>query len=147
MQNTTRWGPLLIRIGLGIVMIVHGIGKLLGVGPSAMPISDFAATISGLGFPAATALAWLVGLLEFGGGVLLVAGLFVRYAAIGIAINMLVATVLVHFPQGFNHSEGGYEYVLVLFLMALSLITTGPGRLSLTDALFDGEPFWPASKV
>lgn len=143
MQNTTRWGPLLIRLGLGVVMIVHGIGKLLGVGPSAMPISDFATTIAGLGLPAATALAWLVGVVEFGGGILLVAGLFVRYASIGVAINMLVATLLVHLPQGF----GGYEYTLVLFVMALSLVATGPGQLSLTDVLFDGEPLWPASNV
>lgn len=145
MQNTARWGPSLIRFGLGVVMIVHGIGKLLGIGPSAMPISDFAMTIAGLGLPAANVLAWLVGLVEFGGGVLLVVGLFTRYAAIGIAINMLVATVLVHLPQGFNHSTGGYEYTLVLFVMALSLVATGPGLLSLTRALFDGEPFWPVS--
>lgn len=139
MQNTTRWGPLLIRLGLGVVMIVHGMGKLLGIGPSAMPISDLAMTISGLGFPATTALAWLVALVEFGGGLLLVAGLFVRYAAIGLGINMLVATVLVHLPQGF----GGYEYTLVLFVMALSLVASGPGQLSLTHALFDGELYWP----
>ncbi|RRJ33586.1 DoxX family protein [Halocatena pleomorpha] len=139
MSNTNKWGPLLIRIGLGAVMIVHGIGKLMGVGPAAMPISDFAATIGGLGFPATTGLAWLVALIEFGGGVLLVAGLFVRYAAIGVAINMLVATVLVHLPQGFS----GYEYTLVLFFMALSLVATGPGQFSLTHTLFDGELYWP----
>lgn len=141
MQNTTRWGPFLIRIGLGVVMILHGLGKLFGVGPSAMPISGLAATIADLGLPAATALAWLVGLVEFGGGMLLLAGLFVRYAALGLAINMLVATVLVHLPQGF----GGYEYTLVLFLMGLSLIATGPGQLSLTHALFDGELYWPTA--
>lgn len=141
MQNTTRWGPALIRFGLGVVMIVHGIGKLAGVGPASMPISDLAMTIAGIGLPATTPLAWLVALIEFGGGVLLVMGLFVRYAAIGLAINMLAATVLIHLPQGFS----GYEYTFVLFVMALSLVATGPGPFSLTHALFDGEPFWPVS--
>lgn len=143
MNNGDAWAPLFARLALGIVMVVHGAGKLFEIGPSAMPMSDVAGMIATLGFPAASLFAWIVALVEFGGGILVLLGLFTRYAAIAIALDMFVATTLVHFQNGFPHSDGGYEYTLVLFLLALSLLTSGAGKLSVTQAIFDGEPAWP----
>ncbi|WP_248904671.1 DoxX family protein [Halocatena marina] len=145
MSNTDTWSPIFTRLALGIVMIVHGAGKLFGAGPSAMPISDFAGAIAGIGFPAASVLAWLAALIEFGGGILVLVGLFTRYAALGIALNMLIATAFVHLPNGFSNSGGGYEYTLVLLLLALALVVSGSGKLSVTQIFFDGEPDWPLS--
>lgn len=145
MNTADTLGPLFTRLALGIVMVVHGAGKLFGIGPSAMPITEFTRFIATLGFPAASLFAWLVALIEFGGGILVLLGLFTRYAALGIALDMFVATALVHFKNGFPHTSGGYEYTLVLFLVALSLVVSGAGKLSVTQALFDGEPDWPLS--
>jgi putative oxidoreductase len=140
-MNNNSLGPLLVRLGVGIVMVVHGAGKLFSVGPAASSIADFTGVIASLGLPAASIFAWLVAIIEFGGGLLVLFGLLTRYAAIAIAINMLVATVLVHLPNGYLKSES----TLVLFLAALSLVVSGAGKLSVAQVVFDREMSWPVS--
>jgi putative oxidoreductase len=140
-MNNNSLGPLLVRLGVGIVMIAHGAGKLFEIGPAAMPITKLTGLIVSHGLPAASLFAWLVGIVEFGGGLLVLFGLFTRYAALAIAINMLVATVLVHLPNGYTKSE----LTLVLFLAALSLVASGAGTLSVAQVVFDREMSWPVS--
>lgn len=53
---------------------------------------------------------------------------------------MATATVLVHAPSGFVVGEGGFEYTLVLALIAASLVASGPGALSLGRVVFGHEP-------
>jgi putative oxidoreductase len=142
-MNNNSLGPLLVRLGVGIVMVIHGAGKLFSVGPAASSIADITGFIASLGFPAASLFAWLVAIVEFGGGLLVLFGLFTRYAALAIAINMLVATVLVHLPKGYLKSE----ITLVLFLAALSLVASGAGKLSVAQIVFDREISWPASTL
>lgn len=142
-MNNKSLGPLLVRLGVGIVMIVHGAGKLFSVGPAAMPITTLTDLIANHGLPAASLFAWLVAIVELGGGLLVLFGLFTRYAALAIAINMLVATVLVHLPKGYLKSEA----TLVLFLAALSLVASGAGKLSIAQVVFDREISWPASTL
>lgn len=131
-------GLALVRIALGVVFTVSGVGKVLGVGPKAMGIDGFAGFLGGMGVPAPTVAAWGVGLLELVGGVMLLVGLLTRVVAVLLAINMAVALVLVHLPSGFVASNGGYEYVLVLALCSLGLAVGGPGALSV-DAAVDGR--------
>ncbi|WP_083851069.1 DoxX family protein [Halogranum rubrum] len=133
----TRWGPVLVRLALGIPMVVSGVGKVLGVGPKATGISGFAGFLSSLGVPLPTLAAWGVGLLELVGGALLLVGLLVRVTGALVALDMFVATVLVHLPDGY----GGIELTLVLTLIAGSLVLSGPGALSLERALFERELF------
>ena len=76
-----------------------------------------------------------MGLLELVGGVLLLVGLFTRVVAALLAVNMAVATVLVHLPNGFVVANGGYEYTLVLALSAVGLAVGGSGAISLEQAL------------
>lgn len=137
--ETSDWSVALLRFGLGIVFLVHGIGKLFGVGPAAADLAGFAGMLSGMNVPAATFFAYVVAIVEGLGGLLVLLGLFTRYASALIAVDMLTATVLVHLPNGFAVSNGGYEFVLVLFLMATSLVLSGAGALSLELALFDEE--------
>lgn len=141
MNNANTSGLLFARLAIGIPMIIHGAGKLFGVGPLASSISEVAGMLASLGLPAVSVLAWVVAIVEFGGGVLVVAGLLTRYAALAIAINMLTATVLVHLPKGYKSSE----LTLVLFLIALSLVVSGAGKLSVAQIVFDRELSWPAS--
>ncbi|KYH27513.1 DoxX [Halalkalicoccus paucihalophilus] len=133
------WSPLFIRIALGIVFLVAGIGKVFAVGPKATGMAGFAGFLASLSVPMPTLFAWLVGLLELVGGLLLLVGLFTRYAAVLLAIDMLVATWLVHLPSGFAVGNGGYEYTLVLALVSIALVFSGPGRLALEYAIFDHE--------
>lgn len=141
MNNTNASGLLLVRLAIGVPMIIHGAGKLFGVGPAASSVTGLADLIASLGLPAASLLAWFVAIVEFGGGALVVLGLLTRYAALAIAINMLTATVLVHLPKGYK----GSELTIFLFLTALSLVVSGAGKFSIAQLVFDRELSWPAS--
>ncbi|MDY6779921.1 MAG: DoxX family protein [Halobacteria archaeon] len=127
MVTRTGWGIVLIRLAVGIVFVVHGAGKLLGVGPAAAEIGGFAGYLSALGIPLPTVFAWLVAANEFFGGLFVLAGFLTRFAGIGIAVEMLVVILLVHLPNGFIISSGsyGYEFALTLMLISLTLAVAG----------------------
>ena len=52
--------------------------------------------------------------LETVGGVCLIIGLFTRFFAAALAIEMLIALIFVHLPKGYAAGGGGYEYVLLI---------------------------------
>jgi putative oxidoreductase len=81
-------------------------------------------------------MALLAGGGEFFGGLLIIAGLMTRLAALSAAITMLVAIVSVHLANGFFISNNGYEYAFALLTMAAALIIRGAGSVSL-DRLFN----------
>lgn len=138
-ETTARWSPVFIRLALGITMLVAGVGKVFAIGPKPMGISGFAGFLASLGVPLPTIMAWGVGLLELVGGILLLAGLAVRITGALIAIDMFVATVLYHLPNGYPATNGGIELTLVLALVAVALVLSGPGALSIEHTLFDQE--------
>lgn len=141
MSNKNTWGPLIARLAVGIIMIIHGAGKLFAIGPVALPIPKFTDFLAMQGLPAASLLAWLVAIVEFGGGILVLIGLLTRYAALALAIDMLVATIVVHLPNGYTDAE----LTFVLFLVSLSLVASGAGKLSVAQVVFDRELNWPVS--
>ncbi|GAA0294375.1 DoxX family protein [Halarchaeum salinum] len=138
-ETAARWSPAFIRLALGITMLVAGVGKVFAIGPKAMGISSFAGFLASLGVPLPTIMAWGVGLLELVGGILLLAGLAVRITGALIAIDMLIATVLYHLPNGYPATSGGIELTLVLALIAAALVLSGPGALSIEHTLFNQE--------
>ena len=138
-EHSKRWSSVVIRLALAIPMVISGVGKVFAVGPKSMGITGFAGFLTSLGIPFPTVVAWGVGGLELVGGIALLAGLFVRIAGALIAVNMLVATVLVHLPNGYPASDGGIELTLTLTLVALAAVLNGPGPFSLEHSIFDGE--------
>jgi putative oxidoreductase len=119
-ENLTQYGPFPIRIIAGIAFILHGLPKL-----SNLPgTEDFFANMVGL--PAALALP--VGLLEVIGGIAILVGFLTRIASILFIIEMIGSTIVAKLPKGF---VGGYELDLLLIAISISLILTGPGRLSI----------------
>ncbi|GGC63894.1 DoxX family protein [Haloferax sulfurifontis] len=138
-ETTTHWSLLVVRLALGVPILISGVGKVLAIGPKPMGISGFAGFLASLGVPLPTVAAWGVGLLELVGGALLLAGLTVRVTSALIAIDMLVATVLYHLPNGYPAASGGVELTLTLCLVALALAITGPGAFTVRRALSDTE--------
>ncbi|HSJ14807.1 MAG TPA: DoxX family protein [Longimicrobiales bacterium] len=121
-------GLTLLRVVLGSVFVAHGAQKLFVFG-----FAGVAGAFGQMGIPLASVAGPVVGLMEFFGGLALIAGLLTRPAALGLAITMLGAIYFAHWPAGF-FLPNGYEFVLTLFAGALSLAITGAGAWSL-DAL------------
>jgi putative oxidoreductase len=96
------WGLAILRVVVGIVFLVHGFQKLFLMG-----FDGVAGVMGSLGVPAPGLFAVIVTLVELLGGLALILGLFTRLAAIPLAVDMLVATLTVHLPNGFSVLPNG----------------------------------------
>ncbi len=130
------YGPAVLRLAIGAVFVAHGAQKLFGIWGGG-GLAGTAAFFGQLGLTPAYPLAFLIGLIEFAGGLMLIAGAFTLYVALALALNMVVAIWKVHLANGFflNWSmvagQGhGYEFNLALIGALVSLMLTGPGALS-----------------
>jgi putative oxidoreductase len=128
-----EYGPLCIRIALGLVMMGHGSQKLVGAFGGG-GLSQTAGFFDQIGIVPGIFWASVVAVVETFGGLLVFIGLLTRIAGLLIAVTMFVAMTWVHLPNGFFLSNRGIEFALVLFAMALALVLTGPGTPS-ADAL------------
>ncbi|MCB0192383.1 MAG: DoxX family protein [Anaerolineae bacterium] len=129
-----EWGIAILRIVVGIVFLVHGYQKLFLMG-----FGGVAGFFGSLGIPLPMVAAIVVTLLEFFGGLALILGLFSRWIAIPLAIDMLVAIGTVHLANGFSVSNGGYEFVLTLMAASITLALAGSGALSIDSWLQDRQ--------
>lgn len=126
-------GLLIIRLVLGLTMMAHGAQKLFGwfggYGPKGT-----GGWMESLGMKPGVLMAVMAGLSEFGGGLLIAAGLFTPFGAVLLILTMLVAIFTVHAKNGFWSTGNGYEYNLLIIAVSLGLAFTGAGSYSL-DAL------------
>ena len=120
------WGLTILRIVVGVVFLVHGYQKLFHMG-----FQGVAGFFAHAGVPLAPVSAVVVTLVEFVGGILLIAGIAVRIAAALNAVDMTVAILLVHLKHGFGAQNGGFEYPLTLLAATLCLALAGGGMFSL----------------
>lgn len=129
MTNTRlQTGLTLLRAAVGTIFIAHGAQKLFVFG-----LTGVTGAFGQMGVPFPEVTGPLVALLEFFGGIALVLGLLTRLAALGLAVNMAGAMVLVHAPAGF-FLPNGIEFALVLGAASLAFAIMGAGELSV-DAL------------
>ncbi len=125
---------LILRLFLGFVFVMHGSQKLLGAfGGSGVP--GFAGQLAKYGIEPHLLWAWVVAITEFVGGICIFFGFLTRFWAAGLVIDMTVAVVKVHLVNGFFWSNRGFEFVLTLGVIALVLLMTGPGSLSMDRAI------------
>lgn len=123
--STQACGLTVLRITVGIVFLAHGYQKLFH-----MHIQGVANMFAHSGIPLPYASALVVTLVEFVGGILLVAGVGTRIAAALLAVDMAVAILAVHMKHGF-FAPMGFEFPLTLLAACLCLVLSGGGMLSL----------------
>src|SRR5712691_98493 len=119
----------ILRIGLGGILIPHGCQKLFGMF-GGMGLSGNAALFDRLGYTPGMFWGTLVACTELIGGILLVLGLFTRFAAAAVLIFMIVAVKFTS-AKGFFWSAGGWEYPLLIGICALFFLIRGGGPWSL----------------
>lgn len=119
-------GPLLsvLRIVSALLFIEHGTTKLFLFPPSEM----FAQS------PPVGSLMWIAGILEAGGGALLLLGLFTRPVAFILSGMMAVAYWMAHAPQAFYPLQNQGDAAILFCFIFLYLVAAGPGPWSV-DAL------------
>ncbi|MBI2115066.1 MAG: DoxX family protein [candidate division NC10 bacterium] len=123
------WGITVLRVVVGIVFLVHGGQKLFVWG-----FGGVAGFLGQVGIPAPMLAAVIVTLVELLGGLALLLGLFTRWAAIPLAINMAVAILTVHLQAGF-FLPNGYEFALTLLAANVALALLGGGEASVDRLL------------
>jgi len=115
----------LVRCAAGLILAVHGWGKI-SRGAEAM-----APAFVKLGYEHPVALVYLLILVEFVGGIAIAAGLFTRFFAAAVTIEMAVITFVHYLPNGFSWLNRGYEFTLLWGLVALAILWRGGGPYSL----------------
>ncbi|MBV9488407.1 MAG: DoxX family protein [Verrucomicrobia bacterium] len=135
------WAMLPIRVALGIIFFAHGSQKLMGwFGGEGLITS---AQIFEEPYGLSPGIFWvlLVAFAEFFGALLVLAGLFTRVGAFGLAVVMATAICKVHLGSFFN--PDGMEFPLALFGACISLVVYGGGRWSIDGILLRLEPRRP----
>lgn len=121
-----------MRLTVGAIFLAHGLQKVLVTG---MP--GVAAFMAQVGIPLPMASAILVTAVETLCGLAFVLGLGTRWAAGPLAIDMLVAMVVVHLPGGF-FLPNGIEYTLALLAASVAIGLAGPGAFALDHVITAG---------
>lgn len=118
-------GLLLLRIGLGVMFIIHGFPKLAG-GPNGWTGLGGSMKVIGINF---LPIFWgfMAAATETFGGFLLIVGLFFRPALILLIFTMIIAA-LVHFGKG--DGLQGASHAIELGIVFFGLIFIGPGKYS-----------------
>lgn len=132
-----------IRFCAGVIIARHGYPKLFEGG-----VNGLAGFLPKLGLEPGLAWAYLVGFVEFGGGVLLAIGLLTRLAAAALVIEFTVIVFIVKFANGFfafapkaiqpgfaGMVPGGFEFEMFLGLVCLAVLFRGGDWLSVDRAV------------
>jgi putative oxidoreductase len=124
-ENMLPIAETFLRIVIGVMFVMH-VSVKLTAGPGAVAANVLAKN----GLEPAMLWAYVIIFLELVGGICLIIGLFTRFFAAALAIEMLIALLLVHLPKGYAASGGGYEYVLLIGAACFLFAIRGGGPYS-----------------
>ena len=117
---------LLLRIGVGLIFIMSGYGKLTG-------IEGVVGFFGNIGIPMPGIMAWVVAIVEFVGGIMVLVGYRVQIPGVLLAIVMLVAIITV--KLGADNVFQSMRLELMLLLASLYIATSGSGKYSIDDSM------------
>ena len=113
----------LIRCAAGLILAVHGWRKVIAPAAAAPGFAK-------LGYAYPELMVYLLIFVEFIGGIAIAAGLFTRFFAAAVTIEMVVIFFM-YLPNGFPWTNRGYEFVLLWGLVTLAIWWRGGGPYSL----------------
>ena len=118
----------LIRVAVGGTLLVHGFGR------ATVPLAKAAAEMSKSGFDPGIVFATIALVNETLGAVCVILGLFTRFFAASIAIELALISVL-FFHNGWAWARHGWEYVFLWGLIFFAIALRGGGPYSLDRKL------------
>jgi putative oxidoreductase len=116
---------LLVRCACGLILAVHGWGKVARGAEALAPV------FVKMGYANPVALIWFLAFVELVGGIAIAIGLFTRFFAAMVTVEMAVILFAHYLPNGFSWLNRGYEFVLLWGLLALAIWWRGGGPYSL----------------
>jgi putative oxidoreductase len=150
-RSFKNWAPIPLRMIVGYGFMAHGYAKIAR-GPE-----HFADILHAIGVPAADVMAWATIVVELVGGLAVLLGTFVTWAAVPMAAILLVAAFTVHLPNGFSSiklqavttagaqfGQPGYETDLLYLACLAALVVGGSGPFAF-DRLREAGGVAPAS--
>jgi putative oxidoreductase len=137
--TTNDWSLLVLRLGLGLVILPHGLQKTLGLFGGYGFAGTYGFFTDQMGLPGVAAV--LVILAESFGALGLIFGALTRLGAFGIAAVMAGAITMVHWQNGFfmnwsgKAAGEGFEFHLLAITIAIVLLIRGGGAASIDRLL------------
>ncbi|MEX5633557.1 DoxX family protein [Parafrankia sp. FMc2] len=124
---------LVLRIVVGLTIVAHGYNHIFGPGG----VQGTAGWFSSMGLKPGIVHAWMSGLTELAAGFGLAFGFLTPFSAGAIIGTMVVAGITAHRKNGFFIFKPGqgYEYVLMIAVVAAGIAILGPGKASLDHAI------------
>jgi len=117
-------GATLIRAAVASVFVIHGVTRVTNG-----TVGGFGGFLGTWGFPAGTAVAWVITVTEIVGGLLLAAGIGVRGLTAWFVIQIAAGIVMVHAPNGWfvvGAGSGGAEYSVLIIASLAAVALTDP---------------------
>ncbi len=124
-------GLLLLRVGIGIMFILHG-WPLVSGGVAMWEKLGLATGALGIHF-APTFFGFMAAFAQFGGGICLVLGFFTRLACLFLFIDMFVASAM-HLTKGDDLMMMA-SHAIEAAILFLSLVFIGAGKYSLDEKM------------
>ena len=119
--------PFLADAALTVLRVFAGLAMALAHGWNKFPPGEgLVQRTEDMGFPAPTLFAWLAGICEFIGGLMMAAGFVTRVAAFMVAAVMTVAVVIAHAGDDFRDRE----LALLFLAISVAFLFVGGGRYS-----------------
>ena len=133
-QRTVPYAALVLRVSLGVLLLAHGLLKLL-----AFTLPGAAGYFQSIGLPGW--VAYVVTFGELAGGVALIIGFYARYVALVFVPELLGTIFFVHGANGwlFANKGGGWEYPAFWAIALFVQFLLGDGKWALKGSVRSGS--------